>query len=358
MVMRRLKYRSAPSVRSPTNGRGIMVRWFPSSLSFFVPSSFIPPPFPMSSNQDSAVGLLLVGHGTRDVVGRAELLATSRLVADEWPGPVEPCFLELAEPTIAAGLARLVERGSQRVVVAPLLLFAAGHAKRDVPDAVAAAALAHPGFKWRQAAHLGCHAAIVELSAMRFREAIDEAGSEDEGIFDGSVGEVGGRDSGAPRPTVAALGSDRSSLTPHPSSLLVLVGRGSLDAAATAEMHQFARLRSECTGVEMIEVCFAAMAEPLLGDCLARLVERRTSDLAHIRQVVVEPHLLFAGELLAEIRRTAARYAGRCPEWDWRITEHLGPDDLLAQAIVQRAKEAASDWESATLGAAGNVDRQ
>src|SRR5687767_3853616 len=97
----------------------------------------------MDALQES-LGWLVVGHGTRDRAGQAEFFELvellARKVGDRGP-QVEPAFLELASPTIAQGLARLAARGVRRVLVIPLLLFAAGHAKDDIPQAVAAAAL-------------------------------------------------------------------------------------------------------------------------------------------------------------------------------------------------------------------------
>ncbi len=127
-------------------------------------------------------GLLLVGHGTRDARGLAEFQTIARRVAEVADGfLVEACYLELAEPSIATAMRRLLERGVRRVTVAPLLLFAAGHAKRDIPGAVEAARAeggrrkAEGGGKKFGAegnelvvdyvGALECHEKIVELSA-------------------------------------------------------------------------------------------------------------------------------------------------------------------------------------------------
>ena len=152
-------------------------------------------------------GVLLVGHGTRDAVGKSELLELARKVAQRLVVPVEPCFLELCAPTIDEAVERLLRSGRQHVLVAPVLLFAAEHAKCDVPAAVDAAldnrAVRH------QTVHLGCHPKIVELSARRCREAVE---------IDHSVDQ---RD-----------------------TLVLLVGRGSQDQDAIAEMHHFVQLRA------------------------------------------------------------------------------------------------------------------
>lgn len=245
--------------------------------------------------------LLIVGHGTRDAAGVAQFLTLVREVADLCPDvAVEPSFLELAQPSIAEGVDRAVLRGARRLTVMPLLLFAAGHAKHDIPRSVAAAARRHVGLEVRQAGHLGCHSAVLELSERRFREA------------------------------VATLQD-----VPDGDTLLLLVGRGSNDAEATGELHQFARLRGERQPFGRIEVCFLAMAEPSLEKALYSIAG------LPFRRVVVQPHLLFSGELLDRLRqiiavRAAAEQPGtEGPRREWVIAESLGSDAGLALAVVE-----------------------
>jgi sirohydrochlorin cobaltochelatase len=247
-------------------------------------------------------GLLLVGHGTRDRAGRAEFLRLVGLTDRREGWTVEGAFLELAEPDIGQAVARLVERGVERLTVSPLLLFAAGHVKRDLPRAVRAALREHPGGQWRQAGHMGCHAALLELSARRFRAALVER-----------------------EPRAAD------------ETLLLMVGRGSFDAGASAETRRFAALRAERTPAGRVETCFYAMAEPSLDAMLAEI-----TNWPH-RRVVVQPHLLFHGELLATIRERVRKAAQAAPRQEWIVTEHLGSDRLLAQALWERADAA---WKS------------
>ena len=135
----------------------------------------MPEAFPNGSKPADR-GLLLVGHGTRDAEGLAEFASLARLVMERLPEfVVEPCFLELAEPDISTAVDRLMDRGVWQLTVAPLLLFAAGHAKRDIPMAVTAAIKAHGGpndLQIVQLPPLECHARIVELSTQRFNEAL------------------------------------------------------------------------------------------------------------------------------------------------------------------------------------------
>ena len=113
----------------------------------------------------------MVGHGTRDAAGLAEFHCLARKVTELLPeAAVEPCFLELAEPDIPTAVNRLMERGIRQLTVAPMLLFAAGHAKRDIPAAVAAAIESRTDATdiiVNQLPPLECHPRIIELSTQR-----------------------------------------------------------------------------------------------------------------------------------------------------------------------------------------------
>jgi sirohydrochlorin ferrochelatase len=112
-------------------------------------------------------------------------------------------------------------------------------------------------------------------------------------------------------------------------TLLLLVGRGSRDDSATAAMHRFAELRAEQTPVGRVEVCFVAMAEPSFAATLPRVAE------LPYRRIVVQPHLLFSGELLAELRAAVERATAAWPQREWILTERLGADPLVAKAVSE-----------------------
>lgn len=240
--------------------------------------------------------VLLIGHGTRDPRGQAEFHALTEEVRRLLPQQqVEACFLELAEPTIAQAVRRCAGTGVGRLVVVPVLLFEAGHAREDIPRALAEAA--EPlGLQWRQTRSLGCAQPMLELSSRRFRSALAEV----------------------PGPTAAA--SD---------TLLLMVGRGSRDPQANAQMLRFTRLRWERDPTGWHETCFLAMTQPRLERAL-EMVARLP-----LPQIVVQPHLLFSGELLSAVQQSVEAARRKWPDKAWRLTAHLGPDRLVAQAVVE-----------------------
>jgi sirohydrochlorin cobaltochelatase len=236
-------------------------------------------------------GLLVIGHGTRDARGLAEFEQVVALAAERYHDrPVERGYLELAEPTIPQGIARLVERGVRRIDVAPLLLFAAGHAKRDIPELLDDARRNFPQIEIVQHDVLGCHPRVVELSAQRFHETI------------------------ANHEPIAAN-----------ETALLLVGRGSLDHEATAAMVRFAELRRDLTPVASSAVGFVAMAKPSLGEVLQSVAA------SNARRVVVQPHLLFAGQLLEDVERAVAEVAMQSSSKQWLIAARLGVHPWLVE---------------------------
>jgi sirohydrochlorin cobaltochelatase len=255
-----------------------------------------------------------VGHGTRSQRGAAEFWTVVDDVRRRSACRlVEGCFLEMAEPSMADGVRAVYQKGGRRLVVAPLLLFAAAHAKSDVPGAVAEAAAELAGLDVRMAAPFGRTAAVVELSALRFDEA-------------------------------AANWPQR----PLDETLLLMVGRGSRDAEASAEMAAVARMRFDARPCAWLEVAFTEMVEPSVETALAVVGQMPFA------RVVVQPHLLFHGFLTTRLERQVESARERFAGKEWLLVERLGPHALLAEALLTRVQEAAAADVDAREGATSN----
>ena len=82
----------------------------------------------------SDIGVMVCGHGSRDEQAVAEFASVARGIRERLPHyPVESGFLEFATPIIRDGLDKLRAAGCRRVLAVPGMLFAAGHAKNDIP---------------------------------------------------------------------------------------------------------------------------------------------------------------------------------------------------------------------------------
>ncbi len=243
-----------------------------------------------------ATGVLLIGHGTRDAEGTAQFFQLADELRRRLGGqPVAPCLLEFQSPSIADAWKTLVDQGVDRVQVAPLLLFAAGHAKQDIPREIACCQAATSGVVTEQGGPISRHPAIVALLGRRLQDSL----------------------------ATSAAARQRTAV--------VMVGRGSHDPCAQADMRVLSEVVAHRVSVARVETAFYAMANPRLPEVIDRVVST-----GHYDTVVVQPHLLFTGRLFNAIGR-------HCDEADRRhagvriiCSDYLGPDPRVAEAIADR----------------------
>jgi sirohydrochlorin ferrochelatase len=121
--------------------------------------------------------LLLVAHGSRQEEANADLhhMVESVRKLDRFDC-IEACFLDMAEPNIAAGGARCVSLGANRVVVLPYFLSPGIHVRRDLALARQELAERFPGVEFLLAEPLGRHPLLIDVVADRAREAEATAG--------------------------------------------------------------------------------------------------------------------------------------------------------------------------------------
>ena len=260
--------------------------------------------------------LFVLGHGSRDPRAGVELdrlvAAVRRLVPASLVGVG---VLELAEPAVDAALDTLVADGAADVVVVPVVLFGAGHLKDDGPAVLGRARRRHPTVRFRLARDLGIHPAVLAVAEDRARAALRSGEGRARAVLDSG----GGGDQAAP---------------PEDASAVVLVGRGSTDPDACADLVKLARLLEDGRGLGPVEAAFVAMSHPDVEEAMER------SRLLGAASITVVPLFLFAGVLVDRVGERARRWAADHPEVEVAVADHLGPDERLAALVVERHREA------------------
>jgi sirohydrochlorin ferrochelatase len=118
-------------------------------------------------------GIAIFAHGSaiesandavREVVRQFETLSGYELV--------EPSFLELGKPDLAEAVARLVERGADRIIVTPYFLTLGKHLQRDLPRIVGEIEKLHPGVQIRITPPLDGHPSLAAILMDRAGEAM------------------------------------------------------------------------------------------------------------------------------------------------------------------------------------------
>ncbi|MGW1949534.1 sirohydrochlorin chelatase, partial [Streptomyces sp. NPDC001940] len=108
--------------------------------------------------------LLIAGHGTRDEAGAEAFRDFVRELGRRRPDlPVAGGFIELSPPPLTEAVGELVERGVRRFAAVPLMLVSAGHAKGDIPAALAREKERHPGISYTYGRPLGPHPSLLKV---------------------------------------------------------------------------------------------------------------------------------------------------------------------------------------------------
>lgn len=109
--------------------------------------------------------VLLIDHGSRRDAANEMMDCMANLVqAMAGPGVVvRYAHMELAEPSIAAGVRSCVDAGATELIVFPYMLSPGKHSTGDIPRMVAEAAHAHPSLDVRITSAFGVHEKLAEL---------------------------------------------------------------------------------------------------------------------------------------------------------------------------------------------------
>ena len=260
--------------------------------------------------------LLLAAHGTRDEAGVAAFTALTERVGDlagRDGTRVAGGFIELSPPPLREAVAALASASAApaNLVAVPLMLSAAGHAKGDIPAALARERTRHPGLRWTYARPLGPHPALIELLAARIAAASGFG------------------------PTPASPAS-ASPVPASPAPAVLVVGRGSTDPDANADVVKTTRLLWEGRDYPLAETAFVSLARPGVAEGLERC------RLLGARQIVVARYFLFPGVLPDRVAAGAGEYAAAHPELDIRCADVLGDCDEIAALVYERYHEALS----------------
>ena len=121
----------------------------------------------------TAPALVILAHGSRDPRSAASIHALATCLREVREDlRIETAFLDHCPPTPYQVLDKLVADGVEEVVVVPLLLSAAFHAKVDVPAVLDEAQSRYPSLRVLAADVLGYDESLLDVLDRRMREAL------------------------------------------------------------------------------------------------------------------------------------------------------------------------------------------
>jgi len=256
---------------------------------------------------EGPIGVMICGHGSRNRFAVAEFAQLAEQLRDRLqPLPVAHGYLEFARPILREGLEHLRGQGVRHILALPAMLFAAGHAKNDIPSVLNAYA-AETGLKVEYGRELGVDLGMIQAAGARIRACLEAADSRE-------------RAAGKVPP-------------PLHDTLLVVVGRGSSDPDANSNVAKVTRMLVEGFGFGWGETLYSGVTFPLVEPGL-----RQVMKLGY-RRVVVFPYFLFSGVLVSRIAQHSALVAADHPEVDLLQASYLGDHPQVLHTFEERLFE-------------------
>ena len=273
------------------------------------------------------LGVLICGHGSRNRLAVAEFAQLAEALRELVPEvPVAHGYLEFARPILREGLDSLRAQGVKRVLAVPAMLFAAGHAKNDIPSVLNTYA-AETGLRIDYGRELGVDLKMIQAAGARIREALAAADRASPGAAGAAAGP------GASQPTTGEGRPTQGAPVPLNETLLVVVGRGSSDPDANSNVSKVTRMLVEGLGFGWGETVYSGVTFPLVEPGLRHAVR------LGFRRIVVFPYFLFSGVLVSRIRQHTALVAADHPELEFIDAGYLGDHPQVVETFRERLDE-------------------
>jgi len=121
------------------------------------------------------LGILVIGHGSRRMEANDDVRDAAQKIKERGLFDlVEAGFLEIEQPDIADGFAKLVRQGARHIIVHPYFLSPGRHTRGDIPVEVKSAAKNHIAVSYHITEPLAAHPSVIEASVERIRNSIND----------------------------------------------------------------------------------------------------------------------------------------------------------------------------------------
>ncbi len=248
-------------------------------------------------------GVLICGHGSRAKIAEREFSLLAKGLKSRFPElKVEYGFLEYSAPNIHMALDSLVEQGVKKIYAVPGMLFAATHAKNDIPSVLTTYQEKHPGLQIEYGKELGLHQEMINAFQARILEALN-------------------------------IDTETPAAGELYDTMLVTVGRGTSVTEANAEANKLTRIVCENLGFGWAETVYSGVTFPSVGRGLEMAVK------LGFKKIVVAPYFLFGGRLIDRIYGYVDKVAKENPDIKFLKANYLRDQSHVINTFIARIDE-------------------
>ncbi|NRA24480.1 MAG: sirohydrochlorin chelatase, partial [Oleispira sp.] len=273
-------------------------------------------------------GILICGHGSRAKIAEEEFSLLAKGLRARFPTlKIEYGFLEYSAPNIHMALDRLREQGVKHIFAVPGMLFAATHAKNDIPSVLTTYKENYPELTIEYGKELGLHDEMINALQHRVLESLDYQKT----------------------PAAGALYD----------TMLVVVGRGTSVVDANADAAKLTRIISENLGFGWSETVYSGVTYPSVGRGLEMALK------LGFKKIVVAPYFLFGGRLIDRIYAYVDKIAAENSDVEFIKADYLRDQPHVLNTFITRIAEISQPKQDNEMGlmedfqrrlAAGEVD--
>ncbi len=297
------------------------------------------------------MGVCILGHGSRESRGNNDFISFVKKFQEANKNYfVNYSFLEIFDVQSFSSpqdsISECVLHAST-VIIAPLLLFEAGHVKKDVLKIIEEARLLHPRTFFLQAPVIGVHSKMVELIFKNFF-LFSEFHFFQNSSFEKKKYSINSR-----------------SIHEKRITKIILLGRGFIDKEALLDFNTMtSKLRDLIKNslkkksedfIEEFEVCFSGLQMPDLKQVLERLFKDNSKNNVKGKEkesneggasyenlnfafgrVLVLPYLLFHGVLIEKAKKTLEEFSKIYTQIEFALAEPLATDAILLEVFQER----------------------
>ncbi len=249
-----------------------------------------------------STAIVFIGHGSRRRESNLrfeKLVAKCRSFYSKYL--VLHGYIELAQPQMEEALSQAARQEKvEKVIVVPVLLFRAGHAKTDIPLSIHQMTSRYPQVSFLLADVIGVHPNLAKLAYLRLMK------------------------------------TELSQKANPSQTALLYVGRGSNDPDANSEFFKQARLFSEGRDFAHLIPCFIGISSPSLDEGF------KVAARLNISNILVVPHLLFSGILTEKIERKIQEFQKTHSWIRVQAGAPLGDHEFFLEVLHQRIQEVES----------------